>query len=282
MELFDTHCHIDVADFDADREEVLARCQGLGVRHIAVPGYIASAWPKLLELCRTHPGLLPAPGLHPMYTAEHSPRQLRELERLVAEGAVAAIGEIGLDYYIEDPDIEAQQYYLEAQVVIAKAAGLPLLLHIRKAHDPLTATLRRLRFPHGGIAHAFNGSLQQAQRLIEIGFKLGGCATVTNPGATRIRALFRELPLDSLVLETDAPDIPGIRHRGERNSPEYLPEVLAALAEVRGEAMETLAERTTANAWAVFRRSRENLPQVPPPREVSSGTPGPPGAGWGN
>jgi TatD DNase family protein len=256
MDLFDTHCHIDVADFDADRAEVLARCRGLGVRHIAVPGYVAGEWPRLLAVCRAHPGLYPAPGLHPIYTAEHRPAQLRELERLIAEEPVVAIGEIGLDYYIENPDLEAQQYYLEAQIAIAKTAGLPLLLHIRKAHDAVTATLRRLKFAHGGIAHAFNGSLDQGLRLIRLGFKLGCCATVTNPAASRIRRLYRELPLDAVVLETDAPDIPGIRHRGERNSPEYLPEVLIALAELRGEAVEGIAEGTTANAWAVFARAR--------------------------
>jgi TatD DNase family protein len=255
MELFDTHCHIDVADFDADRGAVLERCRGLGVRQMVVPGYVAAQWPKLLAVCAAHPGLYPAPGLHPIYTAEHAPGQLRELERLLAEVPVVAIGEIGLDYYIENPDRQAQQRYLEAQIAIAKTAGLPLLLHIRKAHDQVTATLRRLKFPHGGIAHAFNGSLQQGMRLIGLGFKLGCCATITNPNSGRIRRLFRELPLDALVLETDAPDIPGFRHRGQRNSPEYLPEVLAALAELRGGPAESIAGLTTANARALFPRA---------------------------
>ncbi len=252
MDLIDTHCHIDAATFDADRDAVLDHCQALGVRRLVVPGYVARHWDRLFAVCDAHPGLFPAPGLHPMYTAGHRRGELGRLERLLAEREVVAIGEIGLDYFIDDPDYAAQQHYLEAQIAIAKAAGLPLLLHIRKAQDLVTKALRDAHFPHGGIAHAFNGSLQQAQKLTELGFKIAAGGALTFDGAKRIGRMIRALPLADLVLETDAPDIPPQGHQGQRNSPENLPLVLQALARVRGESAAEVARITTANAEAVL------------------------------
>lgn len=252
MDLIDTHCHLDASVFADDREAVLGRCRDLGVRRLVVPGYVARHWERLFEVCDGHPGLFSAPGLHPMYTASHHPTQLERLERIIGERKVVAIGEIGLDYFIQDPDYAAQQYYLEAQITIAKAARLPLLLHIRKAQDLVTKALRDAHFPHGGIAHAFNGSLQQAEKLVELGFKIGIGGTVTFAKATRIRRMAKALPLEALVLETDAPDIPGEGHQGERNSPEYLPEVVQALAQVRDQSPEEIARVATANAEALL------------------------------
>lgn len=252
MILIDTHCHIDVQDFDADRDRILAHCQTLGIQRILVPGYVAAQWPMLRQVCGQYSWLLPAPGLHPMYTEQHQPAQLKTLELWAAEGRLTAIGEIGLDAFIPHPDHQAQLFYLQAQLALARQARLPVVLHIRKAHDQVIALLRRQRFDQGGIAHAFNGSRQQAERLIELGFKIGVCATLTYPRATRIRALLGALPLSALVLETDAPDLPGILHRGTRNSPEFLPEILVALAELRALPAHEIARHTTANALAVL------------------------------
>lgn len=253
MELVDTHCHLDAEVFDADRAEVLQRCHAVGVTRQVIPGYIGERWNDLLQVCQRHKGLYPALGLHPVYTDQHQPVHLQNLERILADEQLVAIGEVGLDYYIDDPDADAQQSYFEAQIAIANTAGLPLLLHIRKANDEVWSTLRRLGFPHGGIAHAFNGSVEQAQRLVDLGFAIGIGGTLTYDRAKRVRRVAAELPLSALVLETDSPDIPMAGHnRDVRNSPEYLPEVLDALAEVRSESREELAIATTANAQRIF------------------------------
>jgi len=139
----------------------------------------------------------------------------------------------------------------ERQLAIARDADLPVILHVRRAHDAALATLRRLRV-RGGIAHAYSGSLEQARQYLELGFRLGFGGMLTFERSTKLRRLARELPLEALVLETDAPDLTVASHRGERNSPEYLPEVLAALAEVRGADPAEIAAVTTANACAVF------------------------------
>lgn len=246
--MIDTHCHLDVAEFDPDRDAVLARARAAGLEGLVVPGIAAAGFPGLLDLCDRHADLYPALGLHPVYLAEHGPDDLAVLERLVAERPPVAIGEIGLDFFVEEADRDGQQRLLEAQLAIARDAGLPVLLHVRKAHDEVLALLRRLRFPHGGTAHAFNGSRQQADQYRELGFKLGFGGVCTYARAKRIRRLAAGLPLTALILETDAPDLPPAAHQGERNSPEYLPEVVATLAGLREEDAAMITAQTTANA----------------------------------
>ncbi|HYQ72552.1 MAG TPA: TatD family hydrolase [Gammaproteobacteria bacterium] len=252
VEILDTHCHLDVAEFDADRPAVLQRATAQGVCGIVVPGVAAAGWRGLRDFCAGDARLYPAYGLHPVCLEQHRPADLQALETWLAHEPAVAVGEIGLDYYVGGLDKRRQQDLFEAQLQLARAAGLPVLLHVRKAHDPVLATLRRIRVC-GGIAHAFNGSLQQAAQYRDLGFKLGFGGMLTFERSSKLRKLARELPLDDLVLETDAPDMTVVQHRGERNSPEYLPLCLAALAEVRDEPREELARRTTANARAVLR-----------------------------
>lgn len=251
MHLIDTHCHIDVEEFDADRATVIARAKAAGIVGMVVPGIHMAGMAGLVELCAQDDTLYPALGLHPVYLEQHRPEDLNALAALVEQVRPVAIGEIGLDYYVKDLDPRRQQALFEAQLAIARDAGLPVVLHIRKAYDQVLATLRRMRITRG-IAHAFSGSLQQARQFIDQGLKLGFGGTVTYEGSTKIRRLARELPLDAIVLETDAPDIPTARHRGERNSPEYLPEVLHALAEVRSEDPAHIAAATTTNARSLL------------------------------
>ena len=250
--MIDTHCHLDVAEFDPDRDAVLARARAAGLEGMVVPGIAAAGFTGLMGLCDRHADLHPALGLHPVYLAEHGPDDLAALERQVAERPPVAIGEVGLDFFIDNADRDGQQRLLEAQLTIARDAGLPVLLHVRKAHDEVLSMLRRLRFPHGGTAHAFNGSRQQADQYLELGFKLGFGGVCTYERAKKIRRLAVELPLTALVLETDAPDLPPAAHQGERNSPEYLPEVVAALAALRDEEPATIKAQTTANARALL------------------------------
>ena len=251
MELIDTHCHLDVAEFDPDREQVLNGARAAGVAAIVVPAVDAAAWPGLLALCRANDDLYPALGLHPVYISGHRDEDLSALEAAVAAEHPVAVGEIGLDFHGPEPDAERQRRFFSAQLAIAREAGLPVLVHCRKGHEDVLAALRETPVP-GGIAHAFNGSLQQAQRYIDLGFKLGFGGMLTFERSSKLRRLAAELPLDAIVLETDAPDLTVASHQYQRNSPEYLPEVLAALAEVRGMAPEAVAACTTANAREVL------------------------------
>lgn len=255
MELIDTHCHLDLEKHFPQFDNALAKARAAGVGKIVLPGVTQAGWGRLMELCNQEHGLYGAPGLHPLYLSHHHPHHLEELEELVTgSGTVGpvAIGEIGLDYYVESVDRTAQQQLFEQQLKIAATAGLPVLLHVRKAHDQVLATLRRKHFAHGGIVHAFNGSFQQACHYIKLGFGIGIGGTITYDRAKRIRKVTSQLPKDSLVLETDAPDIPLANHRGESNHPKYLPEVLEALAALRGEAKEATAGYTSANARRIL------------------------------
>jgi len=251
MELFDTHCHLDVAEFAADRDAVLTRARAAGVSRQVIPAVDAAGWDGLLALCRREEGLYPALGLHPMFSERHRDADLARLRGLLESERPVAIGEIGLDYYIPDPDIERQQAIFEAQLALAEEFALPVLLHVRKAHDQVLHTLRRFSLV-GGIAHAFSGSPQQAEQYLAMGFRFGFGGMLTYERSSRIRKLATTLPLEAIVLETDAPDMSPAAHHGERNSPEYLPQVLAALAELRSEGLEQLAVQTTANARVLF------------------------------
>ena len=252
LEIIDSHCHIDVAAFDADRQQVLENCRAAGVSKMIVPGIAVSGWDKLLNICAQEKGLYPALGLHPVFLEQHGDADIERLEQAVAAVQLVAVGEIGLDYYVAGLDPVRQQALFEAQLCIARDAGLPVILHVRKAHDQVLATLKRIKVK-GGIAHAFNGSLQQAQQYAGLGFKLGFGGMMSYAHSKRLRQLAGELPLDWLVLETDSPDMAGEGHRGERNSPEYLPEYLASLAFVRGGEASVIAEQTTNNVRQVFK-----------------------------
>ncbi len=252
MNLIDTHCHLDVAEFDTDRDAVLARARANGVGDIVVPGIHQAGWQGLLDLCAREPGLHPALGLHPVYLAHHRRSDIELLQRVASQERPVAIGEIGLDYFVPDLDRKTQQDFFEAQLQVACDLHLPVVLHVRKAHDQVLASLQRIQLV-GGIAHAFNGSLQQAKSYIALGFMLGFGGMLTYDRSTKLRSLARDLPLEAIVLETDAPDLTVAQHRGERNSPEYLPLCLDALAEVRGADRSVVAKTTTSNARAVLK-----------------------------
>lgn len=251
MVLIDTHCHLDVEAFATDRNEVLARARAGGVTRIVVPGIDAQGWQRLTHLCKSEEGLYPALGLHPLYLEQHHPGDIELLAEWVEKHQPVAIGEIGLDFYIPELDRKRQQQLFEDQLVIAREANLPVLLHVRKAHDEVLATLRRLKI-RSGIAHAFSGSLQQAERYIELGFKLGFGGMLTYERSSKLRKLATTLPLSAIVLETDAPDMSPAAHHGERNSPEYLPEVVETLAALRDESAEEVALQTTKSACEVL------------------------------
>lgn len=251
MELFDTHCHLDVEEFDADRKAVLECARAAGVSRLVVPAIAASGWDELLCLCRNHSALYPALGMHPVFCGQHRDEHVGQLRDYVIRERPVAIGEIGLDFFIPEPDRQRQLELFEAQLAIAEEFQLPVLVHVRKAHDQVLMSLKKYSLS-GGIAHAFNGSMQQAEQYMELGFCFGFGGMLTYERSKKIRKLAAELPLEHIVLETDAPDMTTASHHGERNSPEFLPEVLASLAEVRGESAESLAAATTTNACRLF------------------------------
>jgi TatD DNase family protein len=249
--LVDSHCHLDVAEFDADRAEVLARARTAGVTIQVIPAITRAAWPGLRGLCAEEHGLYPAYGLHPMFMAEHREEDIDALADWLRESPAVAVGECGLDFYIDDQQPEAQQRLFEAQLAIAREFELPVILHARRALDPVIAALRRIGGLRG-VVHSFGGSAEQAALLWRIGFHVGIGGPVTYERAKRLRSVVASIPVEQLLLETDAPDQPLAAHRGRRNEPCRLPEVLAEVAALRGTTEEALAEQVWRNARELF------------------------------
>jgi TatD DNase family protein len=243
----DTHCHIDAVEFDPDRADVIAASLSAGLTHLVIPAVERANFGAVTSVCREFSCCRPAYGIHPMYVDRAIGEDIDALHMLVANEHPVAIGEIGLDYFVEPRDLVRQQIFFAAQLTIARNFELPVLLHIRHAVDAVLKQLRHTRVP-GGIAHAFNGSRQQADEFLKLGFKLGFGGTMTYPRATRIRELASTLPLESIVLETDAPDLPPEWRAGKRNSPDQLPRIAQTLADLRGISLEQVAQATRQNA----------------------------------
>lgn len=253
--LVDTHCHLDAAEFDRDRDALFDKAKvgagGTVIKAIVVPAVERANFGAVTSVCREYSGCAPAYGIHPMYVDRAQPEDLDVLRETLQREPAVAVGEIGLDRHVEPRDDALQMRYFTEQLRIAAELDLPVLLHVRQAIDPILRCLRDIRV-RGGIAHAFNGSREQAQAFIRLGFKLGFGGVMTYPGAKRIRALAAGLPLDSIVLETDAPDLPPVWKRGGRNTPADLLPIAATLAELRSMPLNELAAATTANALAVL------------------------------
>ena len=249
--LIDTHCHLDAAEFDADREAVHAAARAAGVETIVVPAVEVSAFARTRETVSRYPGCVAAYGIHPLYVMQAADDDLAALRQWLLAERPVAVGEIGLDLYVADIDPARQEHFFVEQLRLAREFDLPVLLHVRRAVDVVLKQLRRFKV-RGGIAHAFNGSRQQADEFIKLGFALGFGGAMTFDGSTRIRELARHLPLEAIVLETDAPDIPPAWLNGGRNTPAELPRIAAVLAELRELPVAELVQRTAANARAVL------------------------------
>ncbi|HRL93662.1 MAG TPA: TatD family hydrolase [Pseudomonas sp.] len=256
MRLIDTHTHLDFPDFDADRGEVLARSRAQGVERLVVLGVYQANWQRLWDLVQHEDGLYAAFGLHPVYLDQHQPEHLEQLrdwlQRLAGHPKLCAVGEFGLDYFLTELDPARQQALFEAQLTLAAEFELPALLHVRRAHGPTIATLKRYRLKRGGIIHAFAGSHEEAKEYLKLGFKLGFGGAATWPQALRLRKVFAALPLDAIVLETDSPDMAPAMHPYQRNSPLFLPDICAALAALKGIAPEELARASSSNSCNLF------------------------------
>ncbi len=251
--LIDTHCHLDAKAFDTDRMVILNNSRAAGVKAIILPGICKPLWENLLFLSKEEKDLYPALGLHPMFMEMHQEEDLVELSYHAHHSGLKAIGEIGLDYFVTNENQRQQQELFERQIDIAEENGLPILLHVRKAHDQVLSTLRRKHFSHRGIVHSFSGSLQQAEQYISLGFLIGVGGNITYNRSRKLRKTLQTLPLTTFVLETDAPDLPPSPYHGKRNCPEYLPIILETLAELREESKKQLALATTKNATTLFK-----------------------------
>jgi TatD DNase family protein len=247
----DTHSHFDAAEFDADRDAEYARARSVGVTTQIVPSVSRDNFAAVAATCERYPGCLPAWGMHPMLIATHRPEHLADLRAQIAAQRPVAVGEIGLDFFVRELNPATQEHYYVEQLKIAREFDLPVLLHCRKSSDALLKHLRQIKLP-GGIAHAFNGSAQQAAEFIKLGFKLGFGGAFTWPRANHLRRLAVDLPLDAIVLETDSPDIPPLWIGSGRNAPGELPRIAAELAQLRGMSIEDIAAATTRNACAVL------------------------------
>jgi TatD DNase family protein len=262
----DTHCHLDAAEFDTDRDAVRTRARERGVGHCVLPAVDVASFAAVRELAHRH-GDSYALGLHPLATRRAAFEDLDQLDAALAEHRadprLVAVGEIGLDFFDETLDRERQERFFAEQLRLARRHGLPVILHVRRSADGLLKYLRRERV--GGIAHAFNGSRQQADEFVKLGFRLGFGGTLTYERAQQVRRLAADLPLSALVVETDAPDIPphwlyrtaadrAHGHAQGRNEPGELPRIAEVLAQLRGLPVDELARVTARNAGEALPR----------------------------
>ncbi len=288
LEWIDSHCHLDATEFDADRAAVVARAQAAGVGSIVIPAVRAADFARVIELAHAlqQPYAL---GLHPLCVHEATAADLdslqQHLQRQCDDPLLVAVGEIGLDFFVPGLDAALQERFYLAQLKLARAAGLPVILHVRRSADGLLKGLRRIEVP-GGIAHAFNGSAVQAGQFIERGFKLGFGGAMTFERALQIRHLAQTLPETALVLETDAPDIPphwlyrtaAQRAAGQRsrNEPAELPRIAETLAELRGWSLANTAQITSFNLRAALPRCAIVPPCPAPNLPLHPNSPPPP------
>ena len=267
MQLFDTHTHFDVADFDHDRQHLAVQAKQVGVEALVLIGFIESRFDELIQ---THqqlqdwenvPQSYLAPGLHPFYIEQHQQAHLQRLEQVLKQHDCVAIGEIGLDTFLKQhkrPDAFAkQQHYFNAQLELATHYQKPVLLHIRKAHAEALAILKAQKFKLGGIAHAFSGGVEEAKALVKLGFKIGVTGQITNPNAKKLHQVVQAIGAERLVIETDCPDMTPLccqtstEHR-TRNTPVNLPYILDSLAQTLGQPQDQLAEQLWQNSLAAL------------------------------
>lgn len=257
----DTHCHLDAGEFAGGQDALSSAAAQAGVSLIVIPAIAAFNFGRVAELARQYPNCVYALGIHPLLTPKAEDSDLDALRQAIElaldDPRFVAIGEIGLDYFVPElqqgPLRDKQERFFVAQLKLARQYDLPVLLHVRRAQDMVLKYLRLHPAP-GGIAHAFNGSFQQAERFVDLGFKLGFGGAMTFPRALQIRRLASELPLEALVLETDAPDISPAWLHPAHNTPQQIPRIGAVLAELRGIAPQAVAQATTANACVAMPR----------------------------
>lgn len=249
--LIDAHCHVDFTQFDDDRAEVFESAKAVGVTHFVVPGTTRSRWQQVLALGERADTSV-CLGLHPYFVDEHQASDINALDHLLAEHPeIVAVGECGIDGRFTDT-LEAQWYYFDAQLRLAKQHALPVVIHCVHANDKVAKRLRQLALPEAGLIHAFSGSIEQVTKFLDLGFKLGLGGAVTYERARRLRRTVEGLPDDAFVLETDSPDMPLSGYQGMRNEPCRVAEVCSVVAALRGQTEEQVAAQSSNTAATLF------------------------------
>jgi TatD DNase family protein len=257
--LFDTHCHLDFAPFQHDLSAEIETSRAAGVEKIFIPSVGQWNWDKVAQISERYPGIYYGLGMHPYFFDRHSCEQMDVLDSRLQwlmqnknhDGCVA-VGECGLDFALAEYNEAGQLALFEQHINLAKKYRLPLVLHCRKAHQLMVTMLKKAQLPAGGVLHGFSGSYQQAKSFVDLGFYIGVGGTITYPRANKTRNTIAALPLDCLVLETDAPDMPLFGYQGEPNHPEMVKKVLNELIVLRKEGEQTVASRVWLNGNELF------------------------------
>jgi len=252
MSLIDSHCHLDDDRFDADRDAVVERARQQGIRQIVLPATTANRWSKVKQIAESYSDVYAAYGLHPMFVEQHRAQHLHELDEWLDREKPVAVGECGLDFFQSRVDEKWQVQLFSEQLHMSKNHGLPVIVHVRKAMDQVISLLRKNQ-PLSGVIHSFAGSLQQAQQLVDLNFKLGIAATVDFKRAKKLRDVVARIDEKALLLESDAPDQPGKNHRGELNEPAFIVEHFRTMAALRNTGENHLRQVLVANTQALFK-----------------------------
>ena len=252
--LIDSHVHTDDERLEAEQVQILQTARNAGVVAQIVPAVTRELWPRLKSLCDAHHDLHACYGMHPCFCAEHSMEDVAALATWIGREKPVAVGECGLDYYIASDSKALQQSLFSAQLALAKEFSLPIVIHARQAVEDVINMIRASGH-NTGVVHSYNGSAQQAHRLIDLGYSLSFGGATTFDRARKLRKLFASLPLEALLLETDAPDQPDCLHNGQLNQPAWLVDVWRNLSELRAESADEVAAVTTQNARNLFRLS---------------------------
>lgn len=251
--LIDSHCHLDFSDFTADIDAVISRAVDNNVRAFVVPGVQSNQWSMLKTFQQQHDSVFIALGCHPYFLDKFADKDLEVLAQLASQNWVCAIGECGIDGYLAEQGkshgflIPHQQQVFEAHIDIANITNKPLIVHHRKSHHLILQSFKRIPPKCGGIIHAFSGSLNDAKRYIDLGFKLGCGGTITYPRAQKTRHVFTQIDLSDIVLETDSPDMPLNGQQGLRNEPKNVKDVAEALALLRNDSFASIEATTSDN-----------------------------------
>lgn len=249
--MIDSHCHIDFDVFEDDRDVVLQRAISHGVSDLVVPGVLRKHWSNIQTLAAQYQNIHPCYGLHPCFADQHAEGDLTALEDQITSNACIAIGECGLDYRKHQPDKQLQFKYFEAQLEISDRHNLPVVIHSVYATEDIILSLKK--YPHlQGMVHSYSGSYEQALQLVKMGFYISFGGAITYDNALKLRVVAGEIPLDSLLIETDSPDQPDADHFAQRNEPAYLVDILNCLSALRKESKDEIAEQTTANTRELF------------------------------
>ena len=251
LQLIDSHCHLDFEVFDSDREQVLQRAKNQHITDIIIPGTERKYWQRISKLCNDK-NLHACYGLHPYWINSHTKKDLTELDSYIDENKSIALGECGLDFRPQQANKDVQIEYYEAQLDIAAHHQLPVVIHSVKATESIIKSVKKHK-NLSGMVHSFSGSIEQAKQLIDLNFYISISGSVTHENAKKLREVTTEIPLTSLLLETDAPDQPDSKNKNSRNEPAYLINTLDTIAELREETREDIAFQTTSNAKRLFK-----------------------------